>query len=66
MEKYQERVIQERNALNIKLQKLSDFIVIQEECPDADLDEVEIMISQELSMEYYLVCLNSRIDLWQK
>jgi hypothetical protein len=62
LEPYQERVVEEKAALDEKLQKLKEFILQGGLFPTLPLEEQHLMRQQERIMEAYSSVLSMRID----
>ena len=66
MEPYQERVVKEREELNIKIGKLSDFIADPQFSTLVDVDEQERLKWQFICMSLYSTILHERIAAFAK
>jgi len=62
IEPWQERVIEERDELSSRLEKLSNYIDANEHFSTLDNDNKGMLIAQRMAMGNYLDILNRRID----
>lgn len=63
MKDYQIRVAEERIALDHKIKKLSDFILLDRKVPQ---EEIDLMRKQLLIMKEYSNCLLERIRVFSR